>query len=148
MNGGWPKLLPWPRKGWGRTAPNPAVGCIVVRGNRRIAEGYHRRAGAAHAEAAALNLAGSRASGATAYVTLEPCCHSGRTPACADALLAAGVERVVVGVRDPNPQVAGRGLARLRRNGVDVRVGVLRDPCLELIRGLPHMFGTGVLGCI
>lgn len=122
-------------KGLGRTAPNPAVGCVLVRGSRKIGEGYHRKVGSDHAEAAALKVAGARARGTTAYVTLEPCSHQGRTPPCATALLQAQVARVVVGVRDPNPAVSGKGLARLRRGGVEVSSGVLPDQCAELVRG-------------
>ncbi len=113
------------------------VGAVLVRGGRLLAEGFHRRAGEPHAEInalAALSKRGGHAAGATIYVNLEPCCHTGRTAPCADALIAAGVSRVVVGVRDPNPLVNGRGIARLRRRGIRVDVGGLEDECRTLNR--------------
>ena len=113
------------RKGAGWTSPNPAVGAVVVRQGRVVGAGYHRRAGAAHAEVEALRQAGRRARGSTVYVTLEPCNHAGRTPPCCEAILAAGVRRVVAAMRDPNPITNGRGLARLRRAGIEVITGVL-----------------------
>ncbi len=122
------------RKGVGDTSPNPAVGAVVVRAGKIVGRGYHRRAGLAHAEVDALRQAGAAARRATLYVTLEPCNHTGKTPPCCDAVLAAGVSRVVVGTRDPNPVTNGRGLARLRRFGVDVRVGVLEDEARRLNR--------------
>ncbi|OQW97401.1 MAG: riboflavin biosynthesis protein RibD [Verrucomicrobia bacterium A1] len=112
------------RRGEGLTRPNPPVGAVVVRGDRVVGQGWHRRAGGAHAEVFALRAAGAAARGATLYVTLEPCCTQGRTPPCTEAILAAGVRRVVVAVRDPNPAHSGRGLRRLRAAGVDVAVGV------------------------
>jgi diaminohydroxyphosphoribosylaminopyrimidine deaminase/5-amino-6-(5-phosphoribosylamino)uracil reductase len=112
------------RRGEGLTRPNPPVGAVVVRGDRAVGQGWHRRAGGAHAEVFALRAAGARARGATLYVTLEPCCTQGRTPPCTEAILAAGVRRVVAAVRDPNPAHAGRGLRRLRAAGVEVTVGV------------------------
>jgi diaminohydroxyphosphoribosylaminopyrimidine deaminase/5-amino-6-(5-phosphoribosylamino)uracil reductase len=113
----------------GRTSPNPAVGAVLVRGGRVIARGHHARAGAPHAEVMALRAAGARARGADLYTTLEPCDHQGRTPPCSQAILAAGVRRVFVGSRDPNPLVLGRGVARLRRAGVEVVRDVLRAEC-------------------
>jgi diaminohydroxyphosphoribosylaminopyrimidine deaminase/5-amino-6-(5-phosphoribosylamino)uracil reductase len=105
------------------TDPNPRVGCVLVRHGRVIGEGWHQRAGEAHAEVLALRAAGGDARGATAYVTLEPCSHTGRTPPCADALLVAGIERVVCSTSDPNPAVSGAGIGRLRNAGVEVLVG-------------------------
>jgi len=123
------------RFGLNTTSPNPRVGCVLVRDGQVISEGWHQRAGEAHAEADALKRAGESARGATAYVTLEPCSHHGRTPPCADALIAAGVARVVCASEDPNPQVAGKGIARLQDAGVEVRSGVLASEAIELNAG-------------
>jgi diaminohydroxyphosphoribosylaminopyrimidine deaminase/5-amino-6-(5-phosphoribosylamino)uracil reductase len=112
------------RRGEGLTRPNPPVGAVVVADERIVGSGWHRRAGGAHAEAAALAAAGAHARGATLYVTLEPCCTRGRTPPCTDAIAAAGIRRVVVGMRDPNPAHNGRGLRKLRRGGVEIIEGV------------------------
>ena len=116
-------------KGRGRTHPNPVVGAVVVQKGRAIARGHHEQAGLPHAEANALHLAGQRARGADVFVTLEPCNHQGRTPPCTDALIAAGVRRVFFGSRDPNPTVRGHGADRLRRAGIEVQGGVLRQEC-------------------
>ncbi len=113
------------RRGLYGTDPNPRVGCVLVRDGQIVGEGWHRRAGAAHAEIEALAAAGERARGATAYVTLEPCCHQGRTGPCTEALIGAGVKRVVAAMHDPNPAVSGRGLAALERAGLTVEVGLL-----------------------
>ena len=115
-----------------RTDPNPRVGAVVVRRGRSVGQGYHRGAGEPHAEALALAQAGPRARGATLYVTLEPCNHVGRTPPCCDAVIAAGVLRVVAAMQDPNPITNGRGLARLRRAGIRVVTGVLHDEAQQL----------------
>ena len=122
-------------RGLGRTFPNPPVGAVFVRGGRVVGEGFHTRAGAAHAEIEALRAAGRRAAGAVLYVTLEPCVHHGRTPPCIDALLPLGLERVVVAMPDPDPRVRGRGVARLRRAGVPVVVGVGRAEARRLTEG-------------
>jgi diaminohydroxyphosphoribosylaminopyrimidine deaminase/5-amino-6-(5-phosphoribosylamino)uracil reductase len=116
----------------GRTAPNPMVGAVVVSNGEVVGEGYHERLGAAHAESAALLVAGDRARGSTVYVNLEPCAHHGRTPPCTDALVAAGVGRVVAGMIDPYPLVSGKGVAYLRQQGIDVDVGVLESKCRDL----------------
>ncbi len=112
------------KKGWFTTDPNPRVGCVLVKDGRIIAEGWHRRAGGPHAEIAALQQAGS-ARGASCYVTLEPCSHHGRTGPCCDALIEAGVSRVVVAMQDPNPLVSGQGIEKMRACGIEVETGVL-----------------------
>ena len=121
----WPVALHLAERGLLTTAPNPRVGCVLVRDGAVVGEGWHERAREPHAEINALQQSGSQAAGATAYVTLEPCCHHGRTPPCTDALLAAGVKRVVVAMEDPNPQVAGNGLAVLQAAGIDAAAGLL-----------------------
>lgn len=125
------------------TSPNPRVGCLLVRNGKVIGEGWHERAGGAHAEAHALHAAGEAARGATAYVTLEPCCHHARTPPCVDALLAAGVARVVAAMRDPNPLVSGKGLGRLREAGVAVACGLLAPLAEELNAGFVSRMRRG-----
>jgi diaminohydroxyphosphoribosylaminopyrimidine deaminase/5-amino-6-(5-phosphoribosylamino)uracil reductase len=126
------RALDLARRGVGETSPNPMVGCVLVKRGRVVGEGWHRRAGGPHAEVFALRAAGAAARGATAYVTLEPCAHRGRTPPCAPALIQAGVRRVVAAMRDPNPPVDGRGLATLRRAGIEVTVGVAADEATAL----------------
>ncbi len=126
------RALALARRGLGRTAPNPMVGAVVVRGGRIVGEGYHHRAGQPHAEVLALRQAGPRARGATLYVTLEPCNHDGRTPPCCDAILASGIARVVAADRDPNPVTDGRGFARLRRSRVRLVTGVLAREARDL----------------
>lgn len=122
------------RKGIGRTSPNPAVGAVVVKNGVVVGKGYHRCAGAPHAEPNALRDAGKESRGATIYVTLEPCNHQGRTPPCTQAILKSGIARVVVGMEDPNPQVAGGGNSFLRRQGIEVSSGILEERCRELNR--------------
>lgn len=116
------RALELAERGRGTTRPNPVVGAVVVRDGEVVGEGWHERPGSDHAEAVALAAAGERARGATMFVTLEPCAHHGRTPPCADALVGAGIARVVVGAEDPDPRTSGRGLERLRGAGVDVEV--------------------------
>lgn len=120
------------RKGIGKTGPNPAVGCVIVRDGAVVGEGWHRRAGTPHAEVHALAAAGAMAGDADVYVTLEPCAHFGKTPPCAEALVAAGVGRVYAGMVDPNPQVSGKGLERLAAAGIGVVAGLLEDECREV----------------
>jgi diaminohydroxyphosphoribosylaminopyrimidine deaminase/5-amino-6-(5-phosphoribosylamino)uracil reductase len=129
------RALELARLGLATTDPNPRVGCVIVAGERVVGEGWHRRAGGPHAEVLALQAAGAAARGATAYVTLEPCSHHGRTPPCADALVDAGIRRVVYAMRDPNPRVDGGGIARLEAAGVAVEGGVLEREALELNPG-------------
>jgi len=119
-------------KGMYTTTPNPRVGCVIVRDGNVVSEGFHQRAGGPHAEVVALQAAGDAARGATAYVTLEPCNHQGRTGPCTEALVQAGVARVVVAMHDPNPQVAGAGIRRLRDAGIEVDSGVLESQAQEL----------------
>jgi diaminohydroxyphosphoribosylaminopyrimidine deaminase/5-amino-6-(5-phosphoribosylamino)uracil reductase len=132
------------RKGLGRTSPNPAVGAVIVRDGRVVAAGYHRKAGGPHAEVEAIRALGERARpGDTLYVTLEPCNHVGRTPPCTRALLECGLRRVVVGMLDPNPNVAGGGCAHLREKGVEVRTGVLEEACRTLNEAFVKHAATG-----
>ena len=134
-------------RGQGTTRPNPMVGAIVVRHGARVGEGYHIRAGGAHAEVHALQMAGEEARDAELIVTLEPCCHVGRTPACTDSIMAAGISVVWVGCLDPNPKVAGKGVQALRDAGIQVYTGLLEKECSALnagynhwmIHGLPHV---------
>src|ERR1700739_2544158 len=113
------------RKGVGLASPNPAVGCVIVRDGQIVGEGLHRYELRDHAEIVALKSAGEKARGATLYVNLEPCNHSGRTGPCTEAIIAAGVQRVVAGIEDPNPANSGCGFARLREAGIDVLTGAL-----------------------
>ncbi len=131
------------RRGRFTTTPNPNVGCVVVRDGEIVGEGWHHRAGEPHAEVHALRMAGEKAKGATAYVTLEPCSHHGRTPPCCDALIAAGVSRVVAAMQDPNPQVAGRGLYRLQQAGIEVSHGLMMSEAEALNRGFLKRMRTG-----
>ncbi|OON38035.1 riboflavin biosynthesis protein RibD [Izhakiella australiensis] len=137
------RALELARRGIYTTTPNPNVGCVIVRDGEIVGEGWHQRAGEPHAEVHALRMAGERARGATAYVTLEPCSHFGRTPPCCDALLAAGIRRVVAAMQDPNPQVAGRGLYRLQQAGVDVSHGLMMQEAERLNRGFLKRMRTG-----
>jgi diaminohydroxyphosphoribosylaminopyrimidine deaminase/5-amino-6-(5-phosphoribosylamino)uracil reductase len=138
------RALALARRGLGLVSPNPMVGAVVVRDGRVVGEGWHRGPGTPHAEVEALAAAGPLARGATLYVTLEPCSHHGRTPPCAPAVIGAGVAEVVVGTRDPNPLVDGRGLALLREAGVAVREGVLSGEAERLIEGFAKHVRTGL----
>ena len=131
-------------KGLGRTHPNPAVGAVVVKAGRVIATGYHATLGGPHAEAVALLNAGSAARGATLYSTLEPCNHHGRTPPCSEAIIAAGVRRVVYASSDPNPLVNGKGVRRLRAAGVEVLPHVLRGAADSLNQPFMKAMKTGL----
>lgn len=123
------------QKGRFTTSPNPNVGCVIVLNDEIVGEGYHQKAGEPHAEVFALRMAGDKAKGATAYVTLEPCSHHGRTPPCAEALINAGIKRVVASMQDPNPQVAGRGLYMLSKAGIETSTNVLLDEAEAINRG-------------
>ena len=123
------RALQLAKKAEGRTSPNPVVGAVIVRDDRVVATGYHRRAGEPHAEEEALNAAGELAKGAELYVTLEPCCHRGRREPCVEAVIRAGLRRVIVGVIDPNPLVSGKGLEALQSSGIETECGVLEAQC-------------------
>ncbi len=131
------------RKGLGLTAPNPAVGALVVKGGEILGRGYHHRAGSPHAEPLALRDAGERAKGATLVVTLEPCSTHGKTPPCTEAIQQAGIRKVIIGCTDPNPAHAGRGLEILRTAGIEVESGILEAECRDLIRAFAHRQLTG-----
>lgn len=131
------------RRGLGSTWPNPSVGCVVVKDGRVVGRAVTAPGGRPHAEPQALEMAGAAARGATAYVTLEPCCHHGRTPPCTDALIAAGVARVVVAAQDPDPRVNGQGIARLRAAGITVEQGVLADTAAEILAGFHQRTTAG-----
>ena len=126
------RALQLAERGLWTTAPNPRVGCVLAHGGVIVGEGWHEKAGAPHAEIHALRAAGDSARGATAYVTLEPCSHHGRTPPCAEALIAAGISRVVAAMSDPNPLVAGQGLAQLQAAGIETASGLLESEAREL----------------
>jgi diaminohydroxyphosphoribosylaminopyrimidine deaminase / 5-amino-6-(5-phosphoribosylamino)uracil reductase len=138
------RALALAERGLGLVSPNPLVGCVLVKGEKIIAEGWHAVFGGPHAEVAALAQAGPKARGATAYVTLEPCCHWGKTPPCTDALIQAGVRRVVCAVRDPHPKVAGKGFAALRRAGIQVETGVLEKEARHQNRAFFKAQTTGL----
>jgi diaminohydroxyphosphoribosylaminopyrimidine deaminase / 5-amino-6-(5-phosphoribosylamino)uracil reductase len=129
------RALELAKRGYYSTRPNPRVGCVIVKGNKVIGEGFHYRAGEAHAEVHALQAAGEGAAGATAYVSLEPCCHTGRTPPCTAQLIAARIARVVCASSDPNPRVAGAGVEQLRAAGITVIEGVMSAQAAQLNRG-------------
>ena len=119
-------------KGRGTTSPNPMVGAVVVKGNRILAQGYHQKFGGPHAEAVAIHAGGDKAKSATLYVNLEPCCHYGKTPPCTDLIIRSGIKRVVCSTIDPNPQVNGKGIERLRKAGIDISVGILEPEAKRL----------------
>ena len=137
------RALQLAERGMWTTTPNPRVGCVLTRDGEVIGEGWHEKAGEPHAEVNALRAAGERVRGATAYVTLEPCSHHGRTPPCAEALVAAGVSRVVAAMSDPNPLVAGKGLAMLRAAGIEATSGLLENEARELNIGFVSRMTRG-----
>ena len=120
------------KKAQGRVSPNPLVGAVVVKKGAIVGRGYHRRAGSPHAEINALVNAGKKARNADLFVTLEPCCHYGRTPPCVDSIIESKIKNVIIGMADPNPLVAGKGIALLRRAGIGVQTGVLEEECKKL----------------
>ncbi|QXO17973.1 MULTISPECIES: bifunctional diaminohydroxyphosphoribosylaminopyrimidine deaminase/5-amino-6-(5-phosphoribosylamino)uracil reductase RibD [Vibrio] len=132
------------QRGQFTTAPNPNVGCVITQGETIVGEGYHFRAGQPHAEVHALRMAGERSQGATAYVTLEPCSHYGRTPPCAEGLINAGVAKVICAMQDPNPQVSGRGIQMLRDAGIEVQVGLLEQDAYALNPAFIKRMQTGM----
>ncbi|NOH48562.1 bifunctional diaminohydroxyphosphoribosylaminopyrimidine deaminase/5-amino-6-(5-phosphoribosylamino)uracil reductase RibD [Vibrio rotiferianus] len=138
------RALKLAKRGIYTTAPNPNVGCVIVRDGEIVGEGHHHRAGEPHAEVHAMRMAGDKAEGATAYVTLEPCSHYGRTPPCAEGLIKAKVARVVCAMEDPNPKVAGRGFQMLRDAGVEVQVGLLESEAIDLNKGFIKFMQTGM----
>lgn len=135
-------------QGLGRTSPNPAVGSVIVAGDNIVGRGWHQAAGTPHAEVHALAQAGELARNATLYVTLEPCCHHGRTGPCTDAIIAAGVKRVVVAMTDPNPLVRGQGIQKLRRHGIEVREGVCAGAAAQLNEVFIKWIATGLPFCV
>lgn len=132
------------KKGLGKTSPNPVVGCVIVKNGLIIGKGWHKRAGGHHAEVHALEMAGDEARGADVFVTLEPCSHTGKTPPCCDALIRAGVKRVVAGMGDPNPQVNGNGLKALQLAGIETLCGVLEEECRAVNRPFLKFITTGL----
>ena len=131
------------KRGLYTTHPNPRVGCVLVKDGKVVGEGWHARAGEAHAEVHALNAAGTAAKGATAYVTLEPCCHHGRTPPCSEALIKAGVTKVIAAMQDPHDKVAGKGMLQLQQAGIETAVGLLEAEALRLNPGFIKRMQTG-----
>lgn len=132
------------KKGRGRTSPNPMVGAVIVKNNRVVGEGYHKKAGTAHAEINALRQAGSKAKGATMYVTLEPCCTFGKTPPCTSAIIKSGIKKVVIAITDPNPLHVCKGIKILRNNNIIVKVGVLKDEARALNEAFEKYITTGM----
>lgn len=137
------RCLELAKKAGNKTSPNPLVGCVIVKDNKVISEGYHKRYGDLHAERIALEKIGYKAEGATLYVNLEPCSHWGKTPPCTDAIIESGIKRVVIGMLDPNPVINGNGVKILRENGIDVTCGVLEKECKWLNRGFVKWIKTG-----
>ena len=132
------------KQGLYTTNPNPRVGCVIVKDGKIVGEGYHRKAGEGHAEVNALAMAGEQAKGATAYVTLEPCSHFGRTPPCSDGLINAGITHLVCAMKDPNPQVSGQGFAKLAAAGIDVTLGILEEQARQLNPGFIKRMESGI----
>ncbi len=138
------RALALAERGRGRTSPNPMVGAVVVKSNEVVGEGFHQRAGTPHAEIHALRQAGERVQDATLYVSLEPCCHFGRTPPCTEAIIKTGIRQVVVAMVDPNPQVAGKGISALRRAGLETQVGLLEREAKKQNASFIKYISTGL----
>ena len=132
------------KKGEGWTNPNPMVGAVIVKDGRIIGEGYHKKYGELHAERNAIASLTEPAEGAVIYVTLEPCCHHGKTPPCTEAIIEQKIRKVVIGSRDPNPKVAGKGVQILRDHGVEVETGLLEEECLSLNEIFFHYITTSI----
>ncbi|CAL4325272.1 Riboflavin biosynthesis protein RibD, partial [Diaminohydroxyphosphoribosylaminopyrimidine deaminase] [Buchnera aphidicola (Protaphis terricola)] len=126
------------------TTPNPNVGCVIVNQNNIVGEGWHKKYGSNHAEINALEMAGSKSKGATAYITLEPCNHFGKTPPCCDALIKSGIIHVVISNLDPNPHISGKGVEQLRKNGISVEIGLLSKKSKQYNRGFFKRMKTGI----
>lgn len=131
------------KRAWGQTSPNPMVGAVIVKNGRIIGKGYHRQAGSPHAEVNAIKSSKGNIGNSTIYVTLEPCCTFGRTPPCTEAIMAAGIKRVVVGCLDPNPKHAGKGVNILKKAGIEVRVGIMEKECIQLNESFFRWITTG-----
>ncbi len=138
------KTLRLAQKGWGRVSPNPMVGALIVKNHRIIAQGYHRAFGREHAEVEAFNAATTDVRGGSLYGNLEPCCHFGKQPPCVDRILASGIKSVVVGTVDPNPLVNGKGIAKLQKHGIEVKVGVAEEACKQLNEAYFKFITTGL----
>ncbi len=132
------------KRGVFTTSPNPNVGCVIVNNNNIVGEGWHEQSGSNHAEINALIIAGKKAKGATAYVTLEPCNHFGKTPPCCHALIAAGINRVIISNVDPNPKVSGNGVLYLKKNGLSVKIGLLSEESKKYNQGFFKRMQTGL----
>ncbi|MFH0731324.1 MAG: bifunctional diaminohydroxyphosphoribosylaminopyrimidine deaminase/5-amino-6-(5-phosphoribosylamino)uracil reductase RibD [Candidatus Omnitrophota bacterium] len=137
------KALQLAKRGKGRTFPNPLVGCVIVKNNKIVGEGFHKRFGAAHAEVNALKAAGEKAKGASLYVNLEPCAHFGKTPPCADAIIKSQVKEVIIGMKDPNPINNGKGIKKLRSAGIKVKADICREEAEELNAPFIKLIKTG-----
>ncbi|QCI19129.1 bifunctional diaminohydroxyphosphoribosylaminopyrimidine deaminase/5-amino-6-(5-phosphoribosylamino)uracil reductase RibD [Buchnera aphidicola (Aphis nerii)] len=126
------------------TAPNPNVGCVIVNNNDIVGEGWHKKYGDHHAEINALNMAGNKSKGATAYITLEPCNHFGKTPPCCDAIINSGINHVIISNLDPNPKVSGKGVIYLKKNGISVETGLLAKESQKYNQGFLKRMKTGL----
>lgn len=126
------------------TSPNPNVGCVIVKDNKIVGEGWHEQAGKNHAEINALNIAGKKAKGATAYITLEPCNYFGKTPPCCDAIISSGIKNVIISNLDPNPKVSGKGVLYLKKKGIPVKIGLMSKEAKKCNKGFFKRMKTGL----